>query len=203
MRTQTATLPSTNREWHRRVWALSWPIIISNLSVPLAGVVDTAVVGHLPDPIHIGAVAIGALIFSTLYWLFGFLRMSTTGFVAQSVGAEDEVELGATVIRAGILAGLGGFILIAAQSPIREASFFFMMGTSEVEAIAREYIDIRIYGAPAALLNWVVLGLLFGLQRMRAALVVQLVLNVCNVILDILFVVGFGWGYQGSPSPRL
>ena len=78
--------PRTAKEWHARVWSLSWPVIISNLSIPLAGVVDTAVVGRLPDPVYMGGVAIGALIFSSLYWGFGFLRMGTTGFIAQCYG---------------------------------------------------------------------------------------------------------------------
>ena len=190
-------LPQTNREWHQRVWGLSWPILLSNLSVPFAGIVDTAVVGHLPNPVYIGAVAIGALIFSTVYWLFGFLRMSTTGFVAQSLGAGNDREMRATIVRAGLLAVLIGLVLVISQYPLREISFFLMQGSSEVEEVARTYFDVRIYGAPAALLNWVVLGLLFGLQRMRAALVVQLVLNLCNIILDVLFVMGFGWGVQG------
>ena len=194
---ESLTGSASDRQWHQRVWSLSWPIIISNLSVPLAGIVDTAVVGHLPDPSYIGAVAIGALIFSTLYWLFGFLRMSTTGFVAQSAGAGDRNEMRNTVVRAGLLATLIAVILLLSQIAVFRFAFFIMDGSASVEQVAHTYVSIRIWGAPAALYNWVILGCLFGLQRMRAALAVQLALNATNIVLDFVFVVGFDWGVTG------
>ena len=191
------TLPTTRYEWHRRVWSLAAPIILSNLSVPLVGVVDTAVVGHLPDPIYIGAVALGALIFSFLYWGFGFLRMGTTGFVAQAYGAENSNEVSAVLMRALLLAMAFGVLIILLQHPIGSVSFSLLEGGVELEAEAIDYYQIRVWSAPAVLGNYAVLGCLIGLQNTRSALVLQLVLNLTNVLLDLVFVLQFGWGVEG------
>ncbi len=186
-----------DRRIHQRVLQLTWPVIIANLSLPLAGAVDTAVVGHLPEPVYIGAVALGALIFSTFYWLVGFLRMGTTGFVAQSYGANDQDEISATYIRAlGIAALLGG-ILILFQYPIGRIIFWFFEATDQVEGFAYDYYQIRVWGSVFAMFNLASLGLLFGLQRMRTALILQLVLNGMNIVLDLIFVLGFGWAVAG------
>ena len=187
----------TSADWNRRVWSLSWPIILSNLSVPLAGAIDTAVVGHLPEPVFIGAVGIAALIFSFLYWSFAFLRMGTTGLIAQYQGAGDLGELHATTIRALLLGTAIGLTLVVLQVPIGEFTFFAIDGSAEMEFHARAYYDVRIWGAPAGLVNWAVLGFLFGVQRMKIALLVQVLLNGMNIVLDLLFVVGFGWDVEG------
>ena len=176
---------------------LAWPIILSNMSVPLAGAVDTAVVGHLPDSAYIGAVGLGAVLFSLLYWAFAFLRMATTGFVAQCYGSQDFAELHDASIRAVLLGTLIGLVLVIVQYPIGVSFFYMLDGSVEVETHANVYYQYRIWGAPAALINFAVLGILFGVQRMGAALVTQLILNVCNVVLDLLFVLGFGWGVEG------
>lgn len=189
--------PRNAREWHWRIWSLAWPIILSNLSLPLAGVVDTAVMGRLPDPVFIGGVAIGALIFSSLYWGFGFLRMGTTGFVAQCYGNRDYQELHDTAARAVLLSALIGVALVVIQRPMESLIFGLLDGSPEVEAAAVEYYRIRIWVAPAGLLNFVVLGILFGIQRMKTALVIQLVLNGMNIGLDLWFVWGLGWGIEG------
>ena len=191
------TLPTTRSEWHRRVLSLAAPIILSNMSVPLVGAVDTAVVGHLPDPVYIGAVALGALIFSFLYWGFGFLRMGTTGFVAQAYGAGNSDEVGMLLVRALLLALAFGVLIIALQRPIGSVSFWLLEGGVELEASAVDYYQIRVWSAPAALGNYAVLGCLIGLQNTRAALVLQLVLNITNVLLDLLFVLQFDWGVKG------
>ena len=189
--------PRSTREWHARICALSWPIIVSNLSIPLAGVVDTAVVGHLPDPAFIGAVAIGALILSTLYWGFGFLRMGTTGFIAQCYGNRDRPELHDTAARALVLSLALSVLIVAAHRPLESLVFWLIEGSAEVESAAIDYYRIRIWAAPAGLLNFAVMGILFGIQRMKTALVVQLVLNGMNVVLDLWFVLGLGWGIEG------
>ena len=186
-----------NRVLHRRVLNLTWPVIIANLSLPLAGAVDTAVVGHLPDPVYIGAVALGALIFSTLYWLVGFLRMGTTGFVAQSFGANDLTDVSATFMRGLMIAATIGGVMIVLQVPIGWVVFWFFEASEHVESLAFDYYQIRVWGAVFALSNLVILGMLFGLQRMRTALVLQLVLNGLNIVLDVVFVFGFGWGVAG------
>ena len=193
----TRALPSTSGEWNHRVWSLAWPIILANMSVPLAGAVDTAVVGHLPDPSLIGAVGLAAVLFSFLYWAFAFLRMATTGFVAQRYGAKDYAELHDSCVRAVLLGAIIGLALIATQVPIAITFFRLIDGSASVEQHANTYFQYRIWGAPAALINFAVLGILFGMQRMRGALISQLVLNVTNVALDLLFVVSFGWGVEG------
>lgn len=177
--------------------------MVSNVSVPLVGIVDTAVVGHLPDPAFIGAVALGAIIFSFLYWGFGFLRMGTTGLVAQDAGAEDWDELRATLARAMLLAVVLGLLIVIVRNPAGEFAFWALEGTSKVESFADQYYDIRVFGAPAALINYVVLGFFIGIQNTRAALAVMLLLNVTNALLDLLFVMGFGWGVEGVGAASL
>ncbi len=183
--------------WHRRVWALAGPIMLSNLSTPLLGAVDTAVVGRLPDAAYIGGVAVGAIVFNFLYWGFGFLRMGTTGFTAQAFGAGDTDELRATLARPLILATGLGLMLIVLQAPIGWLAFSLMDASAEVEGFARAYFDIRIWSAPAALTNYALLGWLLGTQRTRAMLLLQVTLNGINIVLDIVFVVGLGWGIEG------
>lgn len=184
-------------QWNARVWALAGPIIISNISTPLLGAVDTAVVGHLPDPAYIGGVAVGAVIFNFLYWGFGFLRMGTTGFTAQALGAGDHQELRATLARAMLLAlALGGALLLL-QMPIGWFALLLFEAGDRVEALAGAYYDIRIWSAPAALANYVMLGWLLGNGRAGAVMVLQIALNGINIVLDLVFVLGFGWGVEG------
>jgi MATE family multidrug resistance protein len=190
-------LPQTPGQWHQRVWSLSWPIFLANLTTPLVGAVDTAVMGRMPDPAFIGAVAVGATIFNAVYWIFGFLRMGTTGLMAQAFGARDGAELSSTPLRAVTIALVLGAALLALQSPLKTLVLWIMPASEQVEALALTYFSIRIWGAPALLVHFVVLGTLFGLQQMRWALLVSVLLNVANVTLDLLFVVGFGWGVEG------
>lgn len=192
-----ASLPTDRREWHGRVWRIAGPIILSNMSVPLLGAVDTAVVGHLPDPVYIGAVAVGAIIFNFLYWGFGFLRMGTTGFTAQAYGAEDWDEVRAIMARGLSVAGFVGLGLIVLQWPIGNVAFWLMQGSAGVESLAESYFAVRIWGAPAALANYVLLGWLLGMHRARTALVLQLFMNGLNIVLDLVFVLVLGWGVEG------
>lgn len=183
--------------WHRRVWQLAGPIILANLTTPLLGAVDTAVVGHLPDPSYIGGVAVGSVIFSFLFWGFGFLRMGTTGFTAQAHGAGDAAELRACLLRALALALGFGALIILLQLPVGWIALQAMDASAEVEAQAAIYFDIRVWSAPAALVNYAVLGWLLGVQRPRAALALQILANGVNILLDLLFVLGFGWDVAG------
>ena len=187
----------TPADWHKRVWVLAWPTILSNLTVPIVGAVDTAVVGHLGDARYIGAVALGAVLFTFLQWAFSFLRMGTTGFTAQALGADNLAEVNATTLRALLTAGAFGLALLVLQSPLAWVAFTLVEGSAGLEGSAREYYDARIWSAPAALFNMAILGVLFGLQHMRAALATQLVLNFLNVVLDLWFVLVLDWGVAG------
>jgi MATE family multidrug resistance protein len=182
---------------HARVWRLAGPIILSNLSMPLLGAVDTAVMGHLPDPAYIGGVAIGGLVFSYIYWGFGFLRMGTTGFVAQAAGAKDADEICAVLARGLLLALALGGLVIALQVPLALGAFAVIEASAKVEALAETYVFIRIWGAPAALINYIAIGWLLGMQRTGATFVLTVFLNGLNIALSLLFVVGLGWGIEG------
>jgi MATE family multidrug resistance protein len=179
------------------VWRLSGPIILANLSTPLLGAVDTAVVGHLPDPSFIGGVAVGSVIFSFLFWGFGFLRMGTTGFTAQAHGAGDAAELRACLLRPLVLALGFGCLVILLQGPVRQVALWAMEASAEVEGHTAVYFDIRVWSAPAVLVNYVVLGWLLGVQRPRAALALQILMNGINIGLDLIFVIGLGWDVAG------
>ncbi len=185
------------RVWHRRVWRLAGPIIVSNLTIPLLGAVDTAMVGHLEHAYYLGAVAIGAMIFNFLYWGFAFLRMGTTGFTAQAHGAEDADEVQATLARALILAVAGAAAILALQGPVIAAAMALMDASPEVERHARAYYAIRIWGAPAALATTAMLGWFLGIQNARACLYLQVAINGLNIVLDLVFVLGLGMAVEG------
>jgi MATE family multidrug resistance protein len=180
-----------------RIWALAWPSILADLTVPLLGAVDTAVMGHLPDPAYVGAVAVGAMIFSFLFWGFGFLRMGTVGFTAQAFGRADADEIRAVLGRAMLIAGLIAAALLILQWPARLAAFAILDAAPQVESLAATYFRIRIWDAPATLANYAILGWMLGMQMPRRALAVQVAINGTNIMLDLLFVVGFGWGVAG------
>lgn len=182
---------------HRRIWALAGPIILSNISVPLVGAVDTAVVGHLPEPDSIGAVALGALIFTFLFWGFGFLRMGTTGFVARADGANDEQALSDTLLRVLMLATTLGLVIIALGYPLIQFALYLLDSSDNIESLASSYATIRIWSAPATLSIYVFTGVFIGLQNMRYVFVLQLVMNIVNVLLDLLFVLVFDMGVEG------
>ena len=190
-------------EWHRRVWRIAGPIMLSNVSTPLIGIVDTAVVGHLDHAYYIGAVAIGTMIFSFLFWGFGFLRMGTTGLTAQARGAGDRAMLQATLLRALLLAVVFGVALMLLRGPLAWVSFSLIDASADVERHAGDYFRIRMWGAPAALANYVLMGWLLGIGRSGLVFALQLVLNGVNVVLDLVFVMGFGWGVPGVAAASL
>jgi MATE family multidrug resistance protein len=175
----------------RHVLAIAFPILLSNITTPLIGIVDTAAIGQLDAPYLIGGVAIGGVLFSLLYWAFGFLRMGTTGLTAQAEGAGERKEVVATLIRALILAGVIGVALILLQGPLGTAAFALIEGSDRVERAAQSYYAVRIWGAPAALANYAIIGWFVGRGDARTVLVLTLVLNTINVVLDGLFVLVF------------
>ncbi len=190
-------LPGALGITHRKVWMLAGPIMLSNISVPLVGAVDTAVVGHLSEPHSIGAVALGALIFSFLYWGFGFLRMGTTGFIARAYGAGDWRGLSDTLLRVLFLAFVLGLVIVAIGGPLIDFTLYLIDSSVLVEGLAADYAKIRIWSAPAVLCIYAFTGIFIGMHNTRAALALQLVLNIPNVLLDLVFVPGFGWGVEG------
>ncbi len=188
---------------NRQVWALAWPMLLSNITVPLVGLVDSAVVGHLDDPKHLGAVAVGAMLFTTIYWAFGFLRMGTTGLVAKAFGRDNGAQNKTLFAQAGVLAlilGLGMWLL---QQPLLTLGLNWMGPEASVHSTAREYSDIRIFGAPAALFNYVLIGWFVGNQNTRVPLILLTVINLINLVLDLIFVMGFGWGAGGVAAATI
>ncbi|WP_411956658.1 MATE family efflux transporter [Paracoccus homiensis] len=182
---------------HRRVLNIALPIVLSNATIPLLGLVDTGVVGQLGRAEPIGAVGIGAVILTSVYWIFGFLRMGTSGLVAQSHGAGDGAEVGAHLLRGLAIAGIAGLAFILLQIPIFWAAFKIAPASAGVEALARDYLTIRIWGAPATIALYAITGWLIAIERTRAVLALQVLQNGLNVGLDILFVLGLGLGVTG------
>ncbi|QDY68552.1 MATE family efflux transporter [Qingshengfaniella alkalisoli] len=182
---------------HRRVLKIAVPIVVSGATVPILGAVDTGVVGQLGDPVPIGAVGIGAVILTAIYWIFGFLRMGTTGMTAQAQGAADHEEVSALLVRALMIAFGAGVLLIVAQSLLFTGAFLISPASAEVEASARDYMQLRIFSAPAAIAIFGVTGWLIALERTRAVLAVQLWMNGMNIALDLWFVLGLDMGVRG------
>ncbi|MDO5630750.1 MAG: MATE family efflux transporter [Paracoccus sp. (in: a-proteobacteria)] len=188
---------------HRRVLAIALPIVVSNATVPLLGLVDTGVIGQLGQAAPIGAVGLGAVILTTFYWVFGFLRMGTTGLIAQSHGAGAAAETGAHLARA-LAIGLGaGLAFILLQMPLFWAVFRIAPASPEVEVLARDYLAIRIWGAPATIALYAITGWLIAVERTRAVLGLQLLQNGLNVVLDLWFVLGLGYGVGGVAAATL
>ncbi|MCY4334092.1 MAG: MATE family efflux transporter [Litoreibacter sp.] len=182
---------------HRRVFKIAGPIVLSNATVPILGAVDVGVVGQMGEAAPIGAVAMGAIILSTIYWIFGFLRMGTVGMVGQAEGAGDRAEVSALLTRALMIAGAGGLLLIMLQPLIFLAAFQLSPASPEVEELARDYLAIRIWSAPAAIAVYALTGWLVAMERTIGVFWVQLVMNGLNMGLDLVFVLGFGWGVEG------
>lgn len=182
---------------HRRIGSIAAPIFISNAMVPLLGAVDTAVVGHLGSAEPIGGVAIGALIFTYIVWAFGFLRSGTAGLTARALGADNGDEVKKQLFRAMLLGGCIGGIMVLLQGPIWLLADFLVDGSPTVKGLAQDYLNARIWGTPAQLANFAVLGWFMGQGRTRAVLGLQLFLNGLNILLDFLFVLQFDLGVAG------
>lgn len=182
---------------HRQVLTVAVPIVLSNLSTPILGLVDTGIMGQLEDAKYISGVALGSLIFTFLFWAFGFLRMGTTGLVAQAFGAGDGNELRAALARALLIGTVIGVLCWLMQSPIKDISFSLIQGEADAKLLAQNYFDIRIWSAPFTLANYALIGWLLGQQRSGLALLLQIYLNGMNVGLDALFVLQWGWGVEG------
>ena len=181
---------------NRRILGLALPNIITNITVPLLGMVDMAIVGHLSAS-HLGAIAIGTQIFNLIYWNFGFLRMGTSGFTAQAYGAKDMAEAVRIFMRAIAIAVSIAILLLLLQWPISRLSLLIFHGSETVLALALQYFFVRIWAAPATLGLYAVKGWFIGMQNSKLPMWIAIFLNVINIVCSLLFVLVFHWGIRG------
>ena len=182
---------------HRRVLGIAIPIVLSSATGPLLGAVDLGVVGQMGLAAPTGAVGLGATILLTVYWVFGFLRMGTTGLVGQAAGAGDDAEVSAFLTRALLIALTAGAALVIFQTPILRVALSWAPASDEVETLAQSYMAIRIWSSPAAIAIYALTGWLVAMEQTGRVLVLQLVMNGVNIVLDLWFVLGLGWGVDG------
>ncbi|PNG30430.1 MATE family efflux transporter [Pseudomonas protegens] len=187
-----------HRPTHRRVWALAAPMILSNISVPLVALVDSTVIGHLPHAHQLGAVAVGASLYTFLAWAMGFLRMGATGFAAQAAGRGDGAALRQILLQ-GLLLALGLALLLGAIGvPLSGAALHLMQPSAGLEQMTRAFFHTRLLGLPAALASFALVGWFLGTQNARAPLAILLSTNLVNIALNLWFVLGLDWGVVGS-----
>lgn len=182
----------------KALWRLALPMIVSNISVPLLGLVDTAVIGHLDSPVYLGGVAIGATATSFLFMLLLFLRMSTAGLTAQAYGAKDPLRLARALVQPLILALGAGLLIVLLRTPLIDLALHIVGGSEDVLHQARRFLEIRWLSAPASLANLVLLGWLLGVQYARAPVILLVVGNLLNIVLDLWLVIGLKMNVQGA-----
>lgn len=188
---------------NKKILQLALPSIVSNITVPLLGLVDVAIVGHLGAASYIGAIAVGGMLFNIIYWLFGFLRMGTSGMTSQALGRRDLLEVTRVLFRSvgvGILISLA---LLLLQYPIREIAFLLLDTTDEVERLASLYFNICIWGAPAVLGLYGFSGWFIGMQNSRFPMFIAITQNVVNIVASLIFVFVFGMKVQGVATGTL
>ena len=189
--------PQVRLTVRKRILRIAWPAIVSNVTVPLLGLADTAIVGHLGSAVYIGAIAVGGMIFSMVYWLFGFLRGSTSGFASQAYGAGSPEGVTHSLVRALVFACLTAAVLLVLQRPLGDLALCLVNATEAVEAEARTYYNICIWGAPAMLMLYGFNGWYIGLQNTRVTMAVALVQNILNIVLSLFFVFVCGMKVAG------
>ncbi|KQN49143.1 MATE family efflux transporter [Serratia sp. Leaf50] len=182
----------------KALWLLALPMIFSNITVPLLGLVDTAVIGHLDSPDYLGGVAVGSMVTSFLFMLLLFLRMSTTGLTAQALGAKDNVLLARAFVQPFMLAMIAGVLIFLFRHPLISLALSIVGGSQAVLDQAEIFLSIRWYSAPASLANLVILGWLLGIQYVRAPVIMLIAGNLLNVVLDLWLVMGLGWNVKGA-----
>ena len=187
-----------HRPTHKRVWALAAPMILSNISVPLVTLVDSAVIGHLPHAHQLGAVAVGGSLYSLLAWAFGFLRMGSTGFAAQAAGRNDGAGLRQVLAQGLGLALLFSLLLGLLALPFSHLALGLMNPSAALEQTTHDFFQTRLFGLPAALASFALVGWFLGTQNARAPLAILLTTNLTNIALNLWFVMGLDWGVIGS-----
>jgi len=182
---------------NKRILKLALPNILTNLTVPLLGMVDLHLMGYLDSAVYMGAIALGGVIFNLVYWGFAFLRMSISGIAAQSYGKNDTFDIANTLFR-GLLLALGGaLLLLILQTGIEKLSFLILDGSPEVKTLAREYFYVRIWAAPAAISLMVFYGWFLGMQNAIYPMIIAVSVNIVNILLSFLFVKTFGMNVDG------
>ena len=182
------------------VFAIAGPAMAANLTTPLIGIVSTIAIGRLQDPTFLGGVAIASVIFDCLFWLFAFLRMGTLAFTAQALGAGETSEIQILLWRGLVLAALTGFVIVALQWPLTHGLLRAMGGSDPVTRAAEAYIAVRIWSAPLALANYVILGWLIGRSRPRLALGIQIAINLTNMAATVVLVLVLNAGIMGAAA---
>lgn len=186
-----------DKQQHRNTWRIAAPMLLSNMTVPLVGLVDSAVMGHLPESHHLAAVGLGAALFTFIVWTMGFLRMITTGLVAQAYGAGNNHDIRQWLYLSSLLALSVAFLTLLFNPWIIDFILWWVEGSSEVEQSVLLYWNTRIWGLPFTLLNAVMIGWFIGMQNARVPFAMLLIINLCNAGLDFLFVDGFGMTVDG------
>ncbi len=182
---------------NKKILRLAIPNIISNISVPLLGLVDLAIMGHLESENYIGAIALGGMIFNFIYWNFSFLRMGTSGFTAQAFGARNLKESVAILSRSLMVGFAGALLLILGQTLIADLSFFLVKGSIEVESLASQYFLIRIWAAPATIGLYSLTGWFIGMQNAKTPMYISIAVNILNILFSLIFVYGMGMKADG------
>ena len=182
---------------NKRILKLAIPNIISNISIPLLGMVDTALMGHLDSVVYVGAIALGTMVFNFIYWGLGFLRMGTVGFTAQAKGSDDQKEITRVLYRAGLIALVGGMIIIALHPFIIDFGLRLTEAGDEVEYYAREYFNIRVWAAPASLLILVLSGWFVGMHNTVYPMIISIITNILNIAFSFWFVFGMDMKSDG------
>jgi len=183
---------------HKKVWALAWPMMLSNISVPMLGIVDTAILGHLDNIRYLGAVAVGSSILTFVFWAFGFLRMGTTSLIARAHGRNDLANIVLVLLQSAILAVLLALFLFSLQDVLFGAALKWMDASREVSVLAQSYCQIRIFSAPATLLNFVIIGWFIGRQNTRIPLLILVSQNILNIALDAWFIIALSMNSDGA-----
>ena len=181
----------------RQILQIALPSIVSNITVPLLGMIDVAIVGHMGSPVYIGAVAVGSMIFNLVYWLFGFLRMGSSGLTSQALGRRDLTEVTRLLVRSVTIALGIALLLIVLQIPMKWASFALIGPTADVAPFAETYFYIVIWGAPAVLGLYSLLGWFIGMQNTRIPMFISIMQNVVNILTSLTLVYGFGMKIEG------
>jgi len=185
-----------NKRDHQ-ILKIAVPAIVTNITVPLLGLIDTAIVGHMGSAAYIGAVAVGSMIFNLVYWLFGFLRMGTSGMTAQARGRRDFSEVTGLLVRSGWISLSIALLIIALQWPVREGMLWFIGPTADVRPLAVTYFNIVVWGAPAMLGLYALSGWFIGMQNTRIPMFVSIFQNVVNIVASLTFVYGLGMKVEG------